>query len=154
MAKNIIIIISVSLTLLVVIYFLFFKYTPYNELTLKIKNQDYKTEIASTFQQKAKGLSNRKELCPNCAMLFVFNRDKNLPIWMKNTLIPLDLIWINSQNEVVDIQTAQPQPNTPTTKLKIYQNQQPAAYVLEINANQAEKIDLKIGDTLKNFNIK
>lgn len=149
MSKNIIIIIFSLLVVSLSLYFLFFKNKESNNISLKIKNKTYQVEIASTINQKSKGLSNRSELCSNCAMLFVFNKDKTLPFWMKDTLIPLDLIWINSQYQVVDIQTAQPETETSVTKLRIYQNKEPAKYVLETNAGDSQKIKLEIGDTIK-----
>lgn len=149
MSKNIIIIIFSLLVVSLSLYFLFFKNKESNNISLKIKDKTYQVEIASTINQKSKGLSNRSELCSNCAMLFVFNKDKTLPFWMKDTLIPLDLIWINSQYQVVDIQTAQPETETSVTKLKIYKNKELAKYVLETNAGDSQKIKLEIGDTIK-----
>lgn len=149
MSKNIIIIIFSLLVVSLSLYFLFFKNKESNNISLEIKDKTYQIEIASTINQKSKGLSNRSELCSNCAMLFVFNKDKTLPFWMKDTLIPLDLIWINSQYQVVDIQTAQPETETSVTKLKIYKNKELAKYVLETNAGDSQKIKLEIGDTIK-----
>ena len=62
---------------------------------------------------------------------------------MKDTLIPLDMIWLDKTGKVVDLKTA-----TETNSSKLYQNQSPAQYVLELNANEAQKIGLKIGDII------
>lgn len=115
---------------------------------LKIKNSDYQIEIASTPSQQSAGLSNRSKLCPNCGMIFPFSKPGVLPFWMKDTLIPLDMIWINSDSQIVDIQTASPQPNVNLTQLKIYQNQKTAQYVLELNAGDSAKLNLKVGDKI------
>jgi uncharacterized membrane protein (UPF0127 family) len=142
MAKNIIILIVI----IVIIAFSFFRKTtnPSLETTkIVLKNHEYQIEIARTSSQKATGLSNRESLCSNCGMIFLFSKDGSLPFWMKDTLIPLDMIWINSNGQITDIITA-----TDIKSLKILQNTQPAKYVLELNANEAQKIGLKTGDII------
>jgi len=131
-------------------YFLIFKnLTPTNTVKIDIKNQTYEFEIAATLAQKSLGLGNRDSLCQNCGMIFVYQKEGIQPFWMKNTRIPLDIIWLDKNGQVVDIKTAQPEPNTPDVKLTIYQNPVPAQYVLEINAKEAQKLKLGIGDTIK-----
>jgi len=86
----------------------------------------------------------RKNLDKNKGMLFVFNKEGNYPFWMKNTLIPLDMIWINENSNVVFIS----ENNLPCEKTicsSINPNQN-AKYVLEINAGMAEKIGIKTED--------
>ena len=124
------------------------KTSPLQSITLKIKDQNFKIELAQSLSQKSLGLGNRQSLCSNCGMLFLYKGEGPLPFWMKNTLIPLDLIWLDKSGTIVDIKTAHPEPNTPDHQLKIYQNQKPAQYVLELNANKAKQLDLKIGDTM------
>lgn len=151
MPKNIILIITPVLIIIagILIWRLFF-YLPLSDfIKIKIANTDYKIEIASSSAQKIKGLSKRENLCPKCGMLFVFSFETELPFWMKDTLIPLDLIWLDKNGKIVDIKTA-----NETNSSKIYQNQSPAQYVLELNANDSQKLNLKIGDIipLPNFN--
>ena len=144
MAKNIIII---SIVIALVIIFSFFRKTTnptLETIKLSLKSKEYQIEIARTSPQKAAGLSNRPSLCPNCGMIFLFDKDTSLPFWMKDTLIPLDMIWINSKGEVTDIITA-----TDIKSLKILQNTKPAKYVIELNANDAQKIGLNVGDIIK-----
>jgi len=130
-------------------YFLIFKnLTPTDTVKIDIKNQTYQFEIAATLSQKSLGLGNRDSLCQNCGMIFVYQKEGIQPFWMKNTRIPLDIIWLDKNGQVVDIKTAKPQPNTPDLKLTIYQNPVPAQYVLEVNAYEAQKLKLGIGDTI------
>ena len=75
--------------------------TPTIDITLK--NKTFSLEIAKSTIQKSRGLSNRHNLCSNCGMIFVYQTEFIYPFWMKNTLIPLDIIWINKQGTVVDI---------------------------------------------------
>lgn len=146
MSKNIMIIISPILVILagILIWRLFFYLPPSNSIKIKIANTNYNIELAKTTAQKIKGLSGRTELCKNCGMLFIFGFEGNLPFWMKDTLVPLDLIWLDKNGKVVDIKTI-----TETNSTKTYQNQSPAQYVIELNANDCQKIGLKIGDVIK-----
>lgn len=145
MSKNLILILII-VVLVPLIVFLFSKKSSnpqFSSTKLKLNNIEYDIEIAKTISQKSTGLSNRNNLCPNCGMIFIFKQDGTLPFWMKDTLIPLDMIWINSTGKITDIITA-----TKTNSLKILQNSQPAKYVLELNAYDAQKLDLNIGDTI------
>lgn len=103
-------------------------------------------EIAKTPEQHQKGLMFREHLNENAGMLFIYNTENYLTFWMKNTYIPLDIIWISKDYEIVDI--AQNVPPCTTIKCPIYMSKLPAKYVLEINANLTEKYNIKIGDTV------
>lgn len=144
MSKNL----TISLILLIaipIIVFFFYKRNPpqFETVNLKIKNIDYKLEIAKSISQKSAGLSKRTKLCSNCGMIFIFTKDGFQPFWMKDTLIPLDMIWINSNGQITDIITA-----NETNSTNIIQNTQPARYVIELNAGDSKKINLKIDDTI------
>lgn len=145
MPKNIILIISPVLIIIAgfLIWRLFFYIPSSNTINVKISNTDYKIELAKTIAQRTKGLSGREILCKNCGMIFIFSYETELPFWMKDTLIPLDMIWLNKDGKIVDIQTA-----AETNSTKIYQNQTKAQYVLELNANDSQKLNLKIGDII------
>ena len=103
-------------------------------------------EIADTTEKQTKGLMNRENLDENRGMLFIFDNEGIYSFWMKNTLIPLDIIWLNENKEVVFIKNnAQPceEENCPSIK-----PDKEAKYVLEINGGMVDKIGLKIGDYL------
>jgi len=150
MSKNIVLIITPALIIIAgfLIWRLFFYLPPSNSVKIKINKTNYEIELAQTISQKSKGLSGRETLCKNCGMLFIFGFETNLPFWMKDTLIPLDMIWLDKNGKIVDIQTA-----NETNSTKIYQNKTPAQYVLELNINDSQKLDLKIGDIIKLPNI-
>lgn len=117
-------------------------------INLNIKNEKFNLEIAKTLTQKSRGLSNRSSLCSNCGMIFVYQKEGTYPFWMKDTLIPLDIIWISNQGVITDIVTANPQPNTPITKLTLYQNTKPAQYIIELNAGRCREIELQAGNQI------
>ncbi len=102
-------------------------------------------EIAATPQERAQGLMGRPSLPLNQAMLFVFESEGTWGFWMKNTLIPLDILWINSALEVVDIQTMVPEPGKSDAALTRYSPRAPARYALEMNAGLATAYQLSQG---------
>lgn len=97
-----------------------------------IEDKKIDIEIATTDEERVKGLMFRENLCQNCGMLFVFEEEKPLSFWMKNTLIPLSIIFIDSDLNIVDIKNASP---CITETCPSYPSNQTAKYVLEINQN-------------------
>ena len=143
-------IITLTITILSSIFYLLsiFKAQKLDKIEVNIKDKNYKLEIADTVSSRAKGLSRRKHLCSNCGMLFVFNRPAYQIFWMKDTLIPLDIIFLDKDKKITAIHQAQPQPHTPILKLKRYGSQQPSLFVIELKAGQSQKIGLQIGQTI------
>jgi|SRR3989344_2749992 len=98
---------------------------------------------ADTSSKQQWGLMFRESLERDGGMLFVFKKEGNYPFWMQNTLIPLDIIWIDQNQEIVFIkENAQPCREV-CIPIDPKQN---AKYVLEINGGVASEINLKIGD--------
>ena len=92
----------------------------------------YHVEVAKTNEEQAEGLMYRLELKKNGGMLFLFNNEKKASFWMKNTLIPLDIIFINKNGSINNIYK-----NTiPKSKKRIISKGEVLA-VLEINAGEA-----------------
>ena len=106
-------------------------------------NIEVMAEIADNIMSRSRGLMNRTSLGENSGMLFVFDGDKTRNFWMKNTLIPLDVIFVDSSLNVVDIQTMVPCESDPCT---VYKSAAPAKYALEVNAGFVEKNGVKVGD--------
>lgn len=111
-----------------------------------LNNHSYNVVLAKTVKAHIQGLMFKKELPENDGMLFFFPISAKYSFWMKNTYIPLDIIWFNAQKEVVYI-TKNCQP---CQKLicESYTPQMLTKYVLELNAGIADKINLKIGDKI------
>ena len=101
-------------------------------------------EIAETPQEQERGLMYRTRLGEGEGMLFVFQSDGVYTFWMKSTLIPLDMIWINSSKQVVRIEHAIPCREDPCA---IYNPMETARYVLEAEENYTIVNGIKIGDT-------
>lgn len=107
---------------------------------------DYKcfnVELADTEKERKAGLMNRNYLPYNGGMLFIFDKEGYYSFWMKDTLIPLDIIWINN-NEIVYIQE-----NAEICKqnnCETFTPNEKANYVLEINSGLIKELNLKIGD--------
>ena len=121
------------------------------KIKLTIENVEFTVEIAQTPAERAKGLADRTDLCSQCGMLFIFGADGNHAFWMKNTLIPLDIIWLNKNWQVVDfVAFAQPQAGRPDEELPVYHPKTPARYVLELPGGTVEKIKgFKVGSRVE-----
>ena len=114
---------------------------------ITINNNIFNLEIASTSLEKSIGLMHRTHLNKNTGMIFIFKDEKPQSFWMKNTLIPLDLIFIDSNNQIVDIKHSfQPCKSEPCES---YTSSKPAIYVLEINGGLAKEMEIKTGQKVK-----
>jgi uncharacterized protein len=110
-------------------------------------------EIAETDEEKAEGLMNRRTLGENKGMIFLYEVPGRYSFWMKNTLIPLDIIWINQDREVVFIRgNAQPCPKDEGACPSIVPNKD-ASYVLEVNAGKVDELGVQVGDVLEFKNV-
>lgn len=103
----------------------------------------FELEIADTEELRKKGLSNRDELCPDCGMIFFFEKEGNYFFWMKDMRFPIDILWLKD-GEVVDINQ-----NVNHKSKSVYSTREKADKVLELNANEVERCEIKIGDKLK-----
>ena len=103
-------------------------------------------DLAISANEQEKGLMYKSALDNSKGMLFIFDQQKIHPFWMKNTLISLDIIWIDDQKKVVFIkENALP---CLTLDCPIIYPEASAKYVLEINAGLVKNSNIKIGDTV------
>lgn len=108
-------------------------------------------EIANTEREREVGLMNRTFLPENSGMLFVFDREAVLYFWMKNTLIPLDMIFISESMTVVRIEhMTKPCRSDPCP---LYPSQAPARYVVEVNGGFAQAHGITVGTTVRFVNV-
>lgn len=104
-------------------------------------------EIAADDEMRAQGLMYRDRLDPDKGMLFVFPQDDVFSFWMKNTRIPLDMLWIDSGRRLVGLKENVPPCHVPDCPS--YGPGVAARYVLEVGGGEAAKHGLKVGDTLQ-----
>ena len=103
----------------------------------------FDVELALTGQQRSVGLMFRESMDETAGMLFRFDRTQRAMMWMKNTLIPLDMIFIRADGTVADLhRNAEPHSEA------LIQSSEPVLYVLELNAGVADKIALKPGNRI------
>ena len=110
---------------------------------LSIKGNTYFVEIADTPKKAQKGLMERKTMPKNQGMLFVFPYPSIVQMWMKNTYIPLDMIFMNSQNQVICLHK-----NALPLDESIISCPYPAQKVLELNAGEIQDKQIQLGDIL------
>lgn len=112
-----------------------------------IEDTCFTVEVADTAAMHALGLMYRGRLEPDKGMLFVFDKEEVHGFWMKNTLIPLDIIWMDSEGEVLFIkENAQPCGSEECLATRPAVN---ALYVLEINAGKAKESGIDVGDRME-----
>lgn len=104
--------------------------------------------IADTPDKRTKGLGGISSLDQNSGMLFIFDSKQVSPLfWMKDMLIALDIIWIDSGKVIqIDKNVPPPEVGTPDNKLKVYSAGQAVNYVLEVNAGFSDQNNIKVGD--------
>lgn len=119
-----------------------FLYVNRQKPNLTIKDVSLVVEVAATETTREKGLCCRKSLPEKRGMLFIFELEGDHRFWMKDTLIPLDIFWINNQKRIVHIERNVQPSSYPDT----FGSDQPAKYVLETNAGFAKKHRISIGD--------
>ncbi len=119
-----------------------------NVKTATIGTQQFNIEIARDDKSRQLGLSGRKSLDQNKGMLFVFEKKGIYSFWMKKTLIPLDIIYIDNDKIVFIVKNAKPEKEVKGT-LPIYTPSVQADKVLEINGGLSDKYKFKNGDTVK-----
>jgi uncharacterized membrane protein (UPF0127 family) len=106
----------------------------------------FDVEIAEDDLEREEGLMFREVLREDSGMLFVFPDEDKYGFWMKNTLIPLDIIWIDENKKVIAIkENALPCEEEPC---EIYVIDEKVLYVLEINAGLTEKLGVEVGDNV------
>ena len=105
-------------------------------------------ELALTNEERQKGLMGRENLDDGEGMLFVFDDEKKHEFWMKNMIISLDIIWIDSDGKVVHIEKQVPPCEE---NCIIYSPSAPAKYVLELNSGSAKRLSIENGIEIQLF---
>jgi len=114
------------------------------KIEVKIKGQTFTLEVAKSPAERAKGLMYRNLIPQNEGMLFIFDVAQIQTFWMKNTYIPLDIIFLDENKQVITIHKNARALDVSTT----YSSTKPALYAIELNAGQSDKINLTLGDII------
>ncbi len=103
-------------------------------------------EIAQNERERSQGLMKRKELLKNQGMLFIFDPPRPAHFWMKDTLVPLDMLFFDAQGKLVCLK-----PNARPHDLKPFSCHKKVAYVLEVSAGTAAQVGLQVGKHVLNI---
>lgn len=119
----------------------------FTEAQFCLRNQtvshSLRLQIAKTPEQLAYGLMFRKKLAPYDGMLFLFNHERKVQMWMKNTPLPLDMLFLDNAGKIVEIKrNAVPYSET------IIATHQPVSSVIELEAGRAKKLSATLGTIL------
>lgn len=106
------------------------------------EKKSFKVEIADDETERSRGLMFRENMAPDHGMLFVYSEQQQVAFWMKNTILPLDLVFIDASGKVVGVKQGTPYSEAPISPGV------PARFVLELNAGTAARIGLDDGDTV------
>ena len=102
-------------------------------------------EVANTPQKRTQGLMFRRNLEKNTGMIFVFDADTTSSFWMKNTPLPLDILFLDARKTIVDYVSMDPCIKDPC---QLYGSQIPYGYAIEVGEGFIRKKQVKIGDTV------
>ena len=104
----------------------------------------FTVEVARTAEEQATGLMNRSSLAPDRGMIFPFEQQRVAGFWMKNTLIPLDMIFVRADGSIANIEA-----NTVPLSLQPVYSDGPVSAVLELAGGRSAELGIKPGDKVK-----
>ncbi len=111
-------------------------------VNLSFHKSSVQVELAETYEERAKGLMYRKSLCTDCGMLFVFEKPRIAAFWMKNTFIPLDIAYLDSNGKIVMIA-----PLTPLSEKSVSSSTN-VKYAWEMNRGWFKTHRVVVGDVI------
>lgn len=114
---------------------------PLSVVTADGKTHTFTVELALDAEQRALGLMNRREMAADHGMLFDFGQTRQVLMWMKNTYLPLDMLFILTDGKVATIRE-----NAVPLSEAIIDSRVPVAFVLEVNAGTVKRLGLHEGD--------
>jgi uncharacterized membrane protein (UPF0127 family) len=110
--------------------------------------QVIKTEFVYDTAGALRGMQFRNSIAPDHGMLYAHRIPGKYGYWMYQTLIPLDMIWMDPKNKVVEIVENAPPCKTPASQCPHYGGNEVAQYVLELGAGMVKKYGVKVGDMI------
>ena len=113
------------------------------KIPIYIRGREIRVEVAKTEEERAKGLMERTSLAKDEGMLFVFEEEGYHGFWMKNTLLPLSIAFIDKEGKIVWITDMDPQTQS------VHSPPKPALYALEMNRGWFTRNGIKAGDVMR-----
>lgn len=108
-------------------------------IAVDVAGHTVKAEVARSLEEQSRGLMYRRELGKNEGMLFVYEEDRVLTFWMKNTFVPLDILYLSADGTVATIKHMSPQ------TLRSHSSEVAVRYALEVNQGWAKKNGVEPG---------
>lgn len=116
----------------------------FKQVNATINKKSIVVELARNDSERQLGLMHRTQMGENNGMLFVFEDEAPRSFWMKNTLIPLSIAYLNSDKVVVDIQEMEAMPKSASAPIPTYPSRKPAKYALEMNRGWFKKNHIEV----------
>ncbi|MBI2973168.1 MAG: DUF192 domain-containing protein [Armatimonadetes bacterium] len=114
-------------------------------ITQDARRAALQVEVADTPETRSQGLMFRKRLAENAGMLFIFEEQSLWSFWMKNTLIPLSIAYIDTAWKIVDIKDMKVAPDPNVGPFEFYASRKPFKYALEVNQGYFKRKGIAIG---------
>lgn len=118
---------------------------PLTIVTKNGKSHAFTVELAVTPRQREQGLMNRREMAPDHGMLFAFGETRQVFMWMKNTYLPLDMLFIGKDGKIRSIKE-----NARPLDESIIDSKGPIDYVLELNGGTVKRLGIRTGNGVQN----
>ena len=126
-----------------------FDVAPLTVVTANGHRHNFTVELAVDSDQRALGLMNRREMAPDRGMLFDFAQTRRVMMWMKNTYLPLDMLFIREDGKIATVRE-----NAVPLSESIIDSREPVAFVVELNAGMVKRLGIAEGDTVVSDRIK
>jgi uncharacterized protein len=111
---------------------------------MRIGSETFQLEVANSGASRERGLMQRDSMAADHGMIFVFDEPRELSFWMKNTRIPLDILYLDETGQIVSIHQMKPY----DTKTKTV-SARPSKYAIELNVGRSAEVGAKVGDVLE-----
>jgi len=112
------------------------------KVSITVGSDTYQVEVAVTREEQSLGLMNRDEIKKNEGMIFIYNEDRKLSFWMKNTYVPLSIAFISKDGTIKEIHNMKPESLTPVNSTHSVR------YALELPIGSYERSGIGIGDKI------
>ena len=122
-----------------------------------IAEETFKLEVAADDKTRAKGLMGRKSIDEHGGMIFIYKRARPQSFWMKNCLIDIDILYLDSRGRIVSMHKMKKEPPRGQhetafdyeRRLKRYPSGRPAQFIIELKPSSIDRLKLKVGQTIE-----